>query len=94
MRSCERCKKPLVDDRTGFSADGRRICTRVECQNVEAMNQMVKDGRMEFVALEQFAVDVKFPVDPADMKGVTVAPYMEAILIKPLPPEEGESHGS
>lgn len=90
MRSCERCKRPLVDDRAGFSADGRRICTRVECQNVEAMNQMIADGRMELVTPERFAVDVKFPIDPADMNGVTLEPYMEAILIRRLPDADND----
>lgn len=84
MRSCERCKRPLVADRAGFSADGRRICTRVECQNVEAMNQMIADGRMELVPAEQFACEIKFPIDPADMKGVAIEPYIEALLIRPL----------
>lgn len=85
MRSCERCKLPLVDDSTGFSHDGRRICTRVECQNVEAMNQMIDDGRMELVPAEQFVTEIKFPVDQADVKGVALEPYMEAVLLKPLP---------
>ncbi len=90
MRSCERCKLPLVDDHTGFSSDGRRICTRVECQNVERMNQMIEDGRMELVPAERFVTKIKFPVDPTDMKGVALEPYMEALLIKPLPDADSD----
>lgn len=91
VRSCERCKLPLVDDRTGFSSDGRRICTRVECQNVERMNHMIDEGRMELVPADRFVTEIKFPLDSADMKGVMVAPHIEALLIRSLPNAEESS---
>lgn len=101
MSTCERCKLPLIDGRAGFSADGRRICTRVECQNVERMNRMIDEGRMELVPAEQFAVKVESPVKASH---IVVEPYIHAVLTRPLcamdiprdkshPPDAVQCHG-
>ena len=61
MRTCERCKEPLVDDKAGRSADGRLICTRSDCQLVEEINARVKDGRFELADSEPYRVEITYP---------------------------------
>lgn len=62
MRTCERCRDPLVDDRAGFSADGRLVCTRYRCQFVEEINRRVNEGTLTILPVDAFRVDPS-PVD-------------------------------
>ncbi len=95
MRICERCKNQLVDDRAGFSADGRIVCTRTGCQFVEEINRQVKDGTLVFADVEQFTVDLKFPTAPTPMGHLKrdFNQGLRAIHLRPLPKDEKERDG-
>lgn len=89
MRTCERCKQPLVDDRAGFSADGRLVCTRSGCQYVEEINRRIDEGSLTLAPTEEFEVKVEFPTKEA-VKGLTITPYIEAVILTPLPETDDE----
>ena len=89
MRSCERCKQPLVDDAAGHSADGRLVCTRYPCQYAEEIGRRVADGSLEIAETESFKVDMAFPA-AALAKGVTLETEIQAVLITPLPDDGDE----
>jgi hypothetical protein len=85
---CERCKEPLVNDKAGFSSDGRLICTRFGCQFVEEINRRVAEGTLVLKDSEEFAAKVEFPTkqpSPAKIDPKSGIAWIEAIYLRPLP---------
>lgn len=65
MKTCSRCKQPLVDGQAAQDVGDRVVCTRFGCRFVEEINRRVDEGTFELVDSEQFRCEVRFPTEQA-----------------------------